>query len=260
MEILREKNSIVLTSNMAALSRDRKPRIGTKSYPIQYEQQRSGDPFHESPDKFSRPKSCFMFAAFTFKIKVSKILKMIGWRYQLTMQNWTVCKPGTVLLFNRFWFQNLPSNPKAAFTFKIKVSKILKMIGWRYQLTMQNWTVCKPGTVLLFNRFWFQNLPSNPKKKETPDRRLVHPLPSLYVGFGLSTLWPQHRGLVVRLGHVSYSWYLRTMGMNSTARFSRHSSGRNSWQTQRSMTNKRSGPSCMKRSKVRSRKMHLSLP
>ena len=112
MEILREKNSIVLTSNMAALSRDRKPRIGTKSYPIQYEQQRSGDPFHESPDKFPGPKSCFMFAAFTFKIKVSKILKMIRWRYQLTMQNWTVCKPGTVLLFNRFWFQNLPSNPK----------------------------------------------------------------------------------------------------------------------------------------------------
>ena len=209
MEILREKNSIVLTSNMAALSRDRKPRIGTKSYPIQYEQQRSGDPFHESPDKFPGPKSCFMFAAFTFKIKVSKILKMIRWRYQLTMQNWTVCKPGTVLLFNRFWFQNLPSNPK---------------------------------------------------KKKTPDRRLVHPLPSLYVGFGLSTLWPQHRRLVVRLGHVSYSWYLPTMGMNSTARFSRHSSGRNSWRTQRSMTNKRSGPSCMKRSKVRSRKMHLSLP
>ena len=77
MEILREKNSIVLTSNMAALSRDRKPRIGRKSYPIQYEQQRSGDPFHESPDKFSGPKSCFMFAAFTFKIKVSNILKMI---------------------------------------------------------------------------------------------------------------------------------------------------------------------------------------
>ena len=97
---------------MATLSRDCKPRIGTKSYQIQYEQQRPRDPFHESPDKFSGPKSCFMFAVFTFKIKVSKILKMIRWKYQLTKQNWKVWELGTVLLFNRFWFQNLLSDPK----------------------------------------------------------------------------------------------------------------------------------------------------
>ena len=98
------KNSIVLTTNKAALSHGCKPRIGTKSCPIQYEQQRPGDPFPESPDKFSGPKSCFMFAMFTFKIKVSNILKMIPWKYQLTKQNRTVCELGTVLLFNRFWF------------------------------------------------------------------------------------------------------------------------------------------------------------
>ena len=132
---------------MAALSRDCTPEIGTKSYPIQYEQQRSGDPFHVSQDKFSGPKSCFMFAVFTFKIKVSKILKMIRWKYQLTKQNWTVCELGTVLLFNRFWLQNLPSDPE----------------------------------------------------KKTPDRRLVsHSTSSLYVVFGLSALWLQQRRLVIR--------------------------------------------------------------
>ena len=52
-------------------------------------------------------------------------------------------------------------------------SKILKMIRWKYQLTKQNWTVCELGTVLLFKRFWFQNLLSDPKKKKMPDRRLV---------------------------------------------------------------------------------------
>ena len=41
------------------------------------------DPFLESPDNFSGPKSCFMFAVFAFKIKVSIILKTIQWNYQL---------------------------------------------------------------------------------------------------------------------------------------------------------------------------------
>ena len=63
--------------------------------------------------RFSKvPKSCFMFAVFAFNIKVSIILKMIQWKYQLTKQNWPVCELGTVLLFNEFWFQNLPSDPK----------------------------------------------------------------------------------------------------------------------------------------------------
>ena len=33
--------------------------------------------FHESPDNFSVPKSCSMFAVFALKIKVSIILKLI---------------------------------------------------------------------------------------------------------------------------------------------------------------------------------------
>ena len=70
-------------------------------------------PFLESPDNFSGPKSCFMFPVFAFKIKVSIILKMIKWNYQLIKQNWPVCELGTVLLVNRFWFQNLPSGPKS---------------------------------------------------------------------------------------------------------------------------------------------------
>ena len=79
---------------------------------------RSRGQFIESPDNFSGPKSCFMFALFTFKIKVSIILKMIQWDYQLTKQNWLVCELGTLLLFNRFWFQNLPSDPKSYRAFR----------------------------------------------------------------------------------------------------------------------------------------------
>jgi len=72
---------------------------------------RSRGPFIESPDNSSGPKS--PFALFAFKIKVSIILKMIQWNYQLTKQNWLVCELGTLLLFNWFWFQNLPSDPKS---------------------------------------------------------------------------------------------------------------------------------------------------
>ena len=48
-----------------------------------------------------------MFVVFQFKIKVSMILKMIQRNYQLRKQNWPVCE--TVILFNWFWFQNLPA-------------------------------------------------------------------------------------------------------------------------------------------------------
>ena len=61
----------------------------------------------------SGPESCCMFIVFTMRIKVSIILKMIQWNYQLTKQNWLVCGRGTVLLFNKFWLQNLPSGPKS---------------------------------------------------------------------------------------------------------------------------------------------------
>ena len=68
------------------------------------------------PDNFSSLKSCFVFAGFTFKMKVSIILKMIKSKYKSTKQNWLVCELGNVLTFNRFWFQNLPSVPELPVT------------------------------------------------------------------------------------------------------------------------------------------------
>ena len=72
----------------------------------------SGGPFLESPDNFSGPKSSFTFVVLAFKIKVSITLKMRQCNHQLTKQNWPVCELGTVLLFNMFWFKNLPSDSK----------------------------------------------------------------------------------------------------------------------------------------------------
>ena len=59
------------------------------------------DLFLQSPGNFSGPESCFVFA---FKIKVSIILKITQWNYQLSKQFGVVCGLGTVLIFNRFWF------------------------------------------------------------------------------------------------------------------------------------------------------------
>ena len=59
-----------------------------------------------------------LLAVFAFKIKVSLILKMIQWNCQSTRQNWPVSELGTALLFNRFWFQNLPSHPKSYWAFQ----------------------------------------------------------------------------------------------------------------------------------------------
>ena len=56
--------------------------------------------FLENQDNFSGPKSCSMFAVFAFKIKVSIILKMMHWNYQLTKQNWLVCELGSLLLYS----------------------------------------------------------------------------------------------------------------------------------------------------------------
>ena len=55
--------------------------------------------FLQSPSNFPRPESCFVFA---FKIKVSIILKIKKWNYQLSKQFGAVCGLGTVLIFNRF--------------------------------------------------------------------------------------------------------------------------------------------------------------
>ena len=43
---------------------------------------------------------------------------MIQCNYQLTKQNLPVCELGTMLLFNRFWFKNLPSDPQSYRAFR----------------------------------------------------------------------------------------------------------------------------------------------
>ena len=48
--------------------------------------------FLERFGNFSGPESYFVFTVFTFKIKVSIILKMIQRNYQLTKQNWLICE------------------------------------------------------------------------------------------------------------------------------------------------------------------------
>ena len=48
--------------------------------------------FLERSGNFSGPESYFVFTVFTFRIKISIILKMIQWNYQLTKQNWLVCE------------------------------------------------------------------------------------------------------------------------------------------------------------------------
>ena len=63
--------------------------------------------FLESPGNYSGQESCFVFVAFTFKIKVLIMLKIREWNYQLTEQNLLVYRSGTVLPFNRFGFHCL---------------------------------------------------------------------------------------------------------------------------------------------------------
>ena len=56
------------------------PRRGTRSL------------FLESSRSFSGPQSCFVYTVFTFKFKVSIILTMMQWNYQLTKQNGLFCE------------------------------------------------------------------------------------------------------------------------------------------------------------------------
>ena len=126
---------------------------------------RSRRPFRESADNVLGPKNYFMFAAFAFMMKVSIILIMIEWNYELTKKNWPVCVLGTVLLFDRFWF--------AAFAFMMKVSIILIMTHWNYQLKKKNWPVCELGTVTI-QQVWFwiclwSRKVTGPFEKRTPD-------------------------------------------------------------------------------------------
>ena len=91
------------------------------------------------PLNFSGPESCLMFAVFAFKIKVSKTLKMIQWNYQLTKQDWPVDGLGTVLLFNRFWFQHLPLDPKSHMPFRETGPWNVLLIGWSKFSTSKNY-------------------------------------------------------------------------------------------------------------------------
>ena len=61
-------------------------------------------PFLESPGNFSGPESWIMMAGFAFKVKVSIILKMMKWNYQLTKQNWLACE----LSYNRAFREKGP--------------------------------------------------------------------------------------------------------------------------------------------------------
>ena len=82
--------------------------------------------FLESLDKVSGPKSCFtcMFAMFAFKIKVSKILKMIKWNYQLTKQNLT-----------GLWARNCNTSQQALISkFAFRPEKLLGLLKNRPQL------------------------------------------------------------------------------------------------------------------------------
>ena len=91
------------------------------------------------PLNFSGPESCLMFAVFAFKTRVSITLKMMQWNYQLTKQDWPVYGLGTVLLFNRFWFQNLPLDPKSYRPFQGTGPWNVLLIGWSKFSTSKNY-------------------------------------------------------------------------------------------------------------------------
>ena len=74
----------------------------------------AGARFLKVPITFRNQKAVQCLQCFTFKIKVSIILKMIQWNYSwLTKPNWLVYDQGTVLLFKRFWFKDLRSGSKS---------------------------------------------------------------------------------------------------------------------------------------------------
>ena len=53
-----------------------------------------------------------MFAVFALKIKVSIILKMTQWNFELTKQTWPVCELGTLLLFDYFLISKFAFGPE----------------------------------------------------------------------------------------------------------------------------------------------------
>ena len=89
-------------------------------------------------------------------------------------QNWHL----KLLWFSGARFSKVPITYRArkavlCLHFNIKVSIILKMIPWNYQLTKQNWPVCELGTVLLFNRFWCYQMALGYRAYWGTDPRLI---------------------------------------------------------------------------------------
>ena len=94
-----------------------------------------------SPDDFSYPKRCFMFAVFAFKIKVSLIFRMIQWTYQWA-RNYTTIQQ---VLIPKFAFgpeklsglsRNRPqASPLSAFFFKfVRISaRLVKLFLKKYE-------------------------------------------------------------------------------------------------------------------------------
>ena len=81
-----------------------------------------------SPDDFSYPKRCFMFAVFAFKIKVSLIFRMIQWTYQWA-RNYTTIQQVSLS-------RNRPqASPLSAFFFKfVRISaRLVKLFLKKYE-------------------------------------------------------------------------------------------------------------------------------
>ena len=78
-----------------------------------------------SPDDFSYPKRCFMFAVFAFKIKVSLIFRMIQWTYQWA-RNYTTIQQVSLS-------RNRPqASPLSAFFFKfVRISARLVQLFFK---------------------------------------------------------------------------------------------------------------------------------
>ena len=65
----------------------------------------SWGPFLESTVNFSGPESCFCLPGLYWRSRYQWLEKWSNETIYLTKQNWLVCQLGTVLLFNRFWFE-----------------------------------------------------------------------------------------------------------------------------------------------------------
>ena len=68
---------------------------------------------------------------------------------------------------------------------------------WKWENESTNWPVCELGNVLPLNRFWFQNLPSDPKSyrafcKTGPRAACYPPPPPPYRSMSLYSLWCHH--------------------------------------------------------------------